>query len=105
LLAVFVVVLLLATLGPIPVARRIGHRGRRLTVLAWMGCAGLPIVLFGLLALGYDGYVEDNGSTPARTLDTAIPVLAVGVALALGAWWIALGDPRDGSNHGGRGRE
>ena len=37
--------------------------------------------------LAYNGYVEDAGSTPAHTLDVAIPVLIAAVLLmALAVW-------------------
>lgn len=44
-------------------------------------------LLLGLLALAYNGYTEDAGSSPAETLDLAITLLAIAVALFAAAIW------------------
>ena len=61
------------------------------------------VLLLGLLALAYNGYTEDAGSTPARTLDLAVPLLVVGWSLRGGnmaaSWPCA-----DGGHSGSSGR-
>jgi len=45
------------------------------------------VFMCGLLLLAYNNYKEDYGSSPLHTLDTAIPVLLVGVLLMGVAIW------------------
>ena len=52
--------------------------------------SGLFALFFGLMALALDGYVEDYGMAPARTLRFALPLLAVAVVASAAAWMIAL---------------
>ena len=37
----------------------------------------------------FDGYVEDVGMEPAKTLHIGIPLLAVGISVSGAAWWFA----------------
>jgi hypothetical protein len=55
-----------------------------------VGFLGALVLLAGAVALLYNGYVEDAGTAPARTLHIAIPLLAVGIAVWAAAWWIAI---------------
>ena len=50
---------------------------------------GVALVLFGLFAAMYHGYVEDAGMEPTSTLGFAIPCVVFGAAIAAGAWWAA----------------
>lgn len=84
------VFLAIAVFGPaVAVSVRADRRGRRLPAIAALGilaAAGDVVCGFGLLVLVFNGYVEDNGSTPAHTLGLAIPLLLLGAAMLVGAW-------------------
>lgn len=65
-------------------------RGR--TALAVIiGLAGSVVGLFGVLALLFNGYVEDYGSPPAETLGLAAALLSEAVLLYALAWVVARG--------------
>ncbi|MDA0162202.1 hypothetical protein OM076_18160 [Solirubrobacter ginsenosidimutans] len=51
---------------------------------------GLFALLVGLFYLVFNGYVEDYGMQPARTLHIALPLLAVALVASAAAWAIAL---------------
>jgi hypothetical protein len=86
-----VVVLLAAALAI--VARRFGHAVGTVRLIFGLQALGLIAIGYGLLMLRFDGYVEDYGSEPARTLDLAFPLLAIGAVLAAVAWFLALRRP------------
>ena len=54
-----------------------------------MGILGAAVLVAGAYALLFDGYVEDQGMQPARTLPIAIPLLALGTGVSIAAWWKA----------------
>ena len=72
------------------VARRRGRDRWSAPVVFVLQLGGLFALFFGLFALALDGYVEDYGMTPARTLRFALPLLAVAVVATAAAWMIAL---------------
>ena len=57
-----------------------------------LGVLGVIVLVAGAVALLFNGYVEDTGMRPARTLPIAIPLLAVGIAVSAAAWKIAFID-------------
>jgi hypothetical protein len=69
------------------VARR--HDPAGVVAVLVIAVLGAVALLAGIVALMYNGYVEDAGMEPARTLHIAIPLLAVGVSVSGAAWWIA----------------
>ena len=74
---------------PVVVAVRAHRGGRRLgavAALTILAAAGGVVCGYGTLALAFNGYIEDNGSPPSRTLWLAIPLLLVGAAMILSAW-------------------
>jgi hypothetical protein len=50
------------------VARRRGHRPGSARLVFVLEPVGLVVLGYGLLALAFNGHVEDYGSEPARTL-------------------------------------
>jgi hypothetical protein len=55
-----------------------------------LGILGGILLVFGAVLLLFNGYVEDVGSEPLRTLPFAIPLLAAGVVASVAAWRIAV---------------
>jgi hypothetical protein len=53
---------------------------------------GGVVLVAGGVALMFNGYVEDAGMEPARTLHIAIPLLVVGLGISAYAWWVAARD-------------
>jgi hypothetical protein len=51
-----------------------------------IGVLGAIVLIAGAIALMFNGYVEDTGMKPARTLPVAIPLLAIGLAVWAMAW-------------------
>jgi len=52
-----------------------------------VGLLGIyAVFVAGAYALMLDGYVEDQGMQPARTLPIAIPLLAIGIGVSIAAW-------------------
>ena len=54
-----------------------------------IGILGALVFVAGAVALMFNGYVEDTGMEPARTLHIAIPLLLFGIAVSAAAWRIA----------------
>jgi hypothetical protein len=72
------------------VARRRGRDSWSAPLVFVLQLGGLFALFFGLMALALDGYVEDYGMTPARTMHFAVPLLAIAVMSSAAAWMIAL---------------
>lgn len=51
---------------------------------------GVVVIGAGLIVLAYDGSIQDYGERPARTLGTAIPLLAAGALIVSLPWWTVL---------------
>jgi hypothetical protein len=77
-------------------ARRRGHASGRVLLAFVVEGVGLIVLGFGLLALLLNGYVEDYGSAPARTLDIAVPLLSVGGVVMAAGGFLALRRPAGG---------
>lgn len=75
--------------APVAVARRRGHTSGRVRVVFVLAAVGLVAVGYGLFALMVNGYVEDSGSEPARTLGRAVALFTVGTVLTAAAWLVA----------------
>ena len=86
-------------MAPATVARRLGRRARFVALVFVLKAIGLLILGYGLLALMFDGYVEDYGSEPADTLDKAIMGLAIGAVCSAAAWYVAVRRPKDSGPH------
>lgn len=74
---------------PVAVAVRAHRCGRRLggvAALTILAAAGGVVCDAGILALAFNGHIEDYGSPPARTLRLAIPLLLIGAVMILSAW-------------------
>lgn len=74
---------------PVAVAVRAHRCGRRLgavAALTILAVAGGVVCDAGILALAFNGYMEDNGSPPSHTLWLAIPLLLLGAVMILSAW-------------------
>jgi hypothetical protein len=83
----------LAAVAAIP-ARTRGHGARVVVFVFGLTWSGLLILSFGLVALVYNGYAEDNTLTPMRTLDVAIPALVVAVLCFATAWYVSSRPPK-----------
>ena len=88
----WVVILAVAALFGAAPAGAASHRGHGLSaVLLVFGLHLLALIVLGAgaLALAFNGYVEDYGMEPARTLHVAIPLLAVGALFTAAVWYVA----------------
>ena len=80
--------LLLATLVLVPVlvagaARLRGFDGGWPLGLGTCAACAIFVASVGIVAVAYDGYIEDTGSPPTRSLAIGIAALAVAAALLL----------------------
>ena len=75
--------------APAGVASRRGHGVRTVLPVFVVHLLGVIVLGAGALALVFNGYVEDYGMEPARTLHFAIPLLAIGALVTAGAWYVA----------------
>jgi membrane protein DedA with SNARE-associated domain len=75
--------------APAGVARRRGHGPGTLVLVFVLHSVSVIVFGAGALALVFNGYVEDYGMEPARTLHFAIPLLASGALVTAAAWYIA----------------
>jgi hypothetical protein len=89
----YLAVVVLLAAAPAGLARRFGHAVGTVRLVFGLHVLGLIAIGYGLLALIFDGYVEDYGSEPAHTLERAVALLAVGAVLAAAAWLLALRRP------------
>ncbi len=86
----FWLVALALSVGPVALIARFAWPARRRTGVAVIaGLAGSVVGLFGLLALLFNGYVEDFGSPPAETLGLAAALLCEATLLYALAWVVA----------------
>jgi membrane protein DedA with SNARE-associated domain len=71
------------------VASRRGHGLSTVLLVFVLHLVALIVLGTGALALVFNGYVEDYGMEPARTLHVAIPLLAAGALFTAAVWYIA----------------
>ena len=93
--ALLLLVVLVVAMGPATLASR---RGRRPPVVVWvfvLALIGLLAVGYGLVALMFNGAVEDYGNEPANTLAHAIAGLVIGAVVSAAAWYVALRRPKE----------
>ena len=87
---IFWLVAFVLFVAPVLVIARFAWPKRRRTGLALAtGLAGSLVGLVGLLALLFNGYVEDYGSLPAETLGLAATLLSESALLYALAWAVA----------------
>jgi hypothetical protein len=95
----WVAVLLLLVLGvamaPAKLAGRFGHRPHVVASVFVLQLIGLFALGYGLMAVMFNGYVEDYGMEPANTTNQAIVGLVIGAVVSAVAWYVALGKPSE----------
>jgi len=95
----WVALLLLLVLGvamaPAKLAGRFGHRPHVVVWVFVLQLIGLLALGYGLMALMFNGYVEDYGMEPVDTGNKAIVGLVIAAVVSATAWYVALGRPKD----------
>jgi hypothetical protein len=68
------------------IARGRGVRGVALLGLVLGELLGVVVAGLGLLVLAYNGSIQDVGEQSAHTTRLALPIIGIGLAIAVGPW-------------------
>jgi hypothetical protein len=91
LFACYCVAFVVLPVGVELLARTRGFRLSAVMGLVAVSVVGVLVIGVGLVALAFNGTIQDSGEQPARTLGTAIPMLMTGGLISLIPWAIVLG--------------